>query len=121
MDFTSRKGLNVKLLTKTIHTELMRQYPLGSDLDNQIIIAKVFNPCGAYTAYLLNADPAEADDPDYLWGIVKNFEVEMGSISLKELEAVRVPPFGLPLERDLYFKPIPAKEVWERLLKGEHI
>lgn len=111
----------MKLLTKEIHAELMKQYPLGSDIDSQMVVAKVFNPCGSWTWYLLNADPDEADEPDYLWGIVKGFEVEMGSISLKELESARVPPFGLPLERDLYFKPMPAREVWEKLLRGEHV
>ena len=29
---------------------------------------------------------------------------EMGSVSRSELESLRLPPLGLPLERDLYFK-----------------
>lgn len=111
----------MKLITKEIHLDLMRQYPLGSDIDTQMVIAKIFNPYGSWTWYLLNADPDEAEDPNYLWAIVSGFEIEMGSVSLKELESVLVPPFGMPLERDIHFTPIPAKEVWERLLKGEYI
>ena len=65
----------------------------------------------------MNQDP---EDPDYLWGIVKGFEVEMGSFSLSELEAVRG-RFGLGIERDLYFTPIPAREVWDKLNREVHV
>lgn len=111
----------MKLINKEIHADLMKQYPLGSDIDTQMVIAKIFNPYGSWTWYLLNANPDEAEDPDYLWAIVKGYEIEIGSVSLKELESVRVPPFDMLLERDLYFKPLSAREVWERLLRGEHI
>lgn len=65
----------------------------------------------------MNQDP---EDPDYLWGIVKGFEVECGSFSLSELQSAKG-PLGVGIERDLHFKPILAKEVWKRLLAGEHI
>ena len=34
-----------------------------------------------------------------IWAIVDFFEVEMGSVSRSELEGIKVPPFGLGLER----------------------
>lgn len=33
---------------------------------------------------------------------------EWGYFSLREIETVRFPPFGLPVERDLYWKPQPV-------------
>jgi hypothetical protein len=62
-------------------SERRSQYPRGSDME-QKIVAKFFNPTGSWTWYLMNQDP---DDPDYLWGIVKGFEVEIGSFSLSDL------------------------------------
>lgn len=108
----------MQLMTKAIEKQARKQYALGSDMDKQKIVAKFFNPCGSWTWYLMNQDP---ENPDYLWGIVRGFEVEMGSFSLSELQGAKVPPFGLGIERDLYFHPLPAKEAWEKLLRGEHI
>lgn len=107
----------MKLMTKEIEKAARKQYPKGADLENQRVVAKFFDPQGSWTWYLMNQDP---EDPDYLWGIVKGFEVEMGSFSLSELQSVRG-RLGLGMERDRSFSPMPAKEVWDRLLKGEHI
>jgi hypothetical protein len=106
----------MELLTKEITKKLQAQYPKGSDLE-QMVVAKFFDPCGSWTWYAMNQDPADAD---YLWGIVDGFEVEMGSFSLSELRAVKN-SLGLGIERDLYFTPMTAREVWEKLNKGEHI
>ncbi len=51
---------------------------------------------------------------------MKGFEVEIGSFSLSELQTTKV-RFGLGIERDLHFRPMPAKEVWEKLYQGQHI
>jgi hypothetical protein len=107
----------MKLMTKAIEKAAQAQYPKGSDLETQKVVAKFFDPTGSWTWYLMNEDPA---DPDYLWGIVKGFEVEIGSFSLSELQTTKV-RFGLGIERDLYFTPKPAKEVWDDLLAGKHV
>lgn len=106
---------NSNLFTNAIEQELQKQFPMGSSLEQQIVV-KLFNPSGSWTWYLMNQDP---NNPDYLWGIVDGFEVEMGSVSKKELEDLRVPPFNMPLERDLFFKPVSAREIWEKLNNGE--
>jgi hypothetical protein len=106
----------MKLFTKEIDNKLFAQYEKGSDMDNQMIVAKIFNPYGRGTWYLMNSDP---QDPDYVWGIVDLFEVEMGSISRNELESVKVPPFNLGLERDMYFEPIKASELFKGLQEGK--
>jgi len=107
----------MKLMTKEIETMARKQYPKGNDLETQKVVAKFFDPTGSWTWYLMNQDP---EDPDYLWGIVKGFEVEIGSFSLSELQTTKV-RFGLGIERDTGFRPMPAKEVWEKLNAGKHI
>jgi hypothetical protein len=106
----------MKLFTKEIDQKLFDQYIMGSDLENQMVVAKIFNPYGNGVWYLLNSDP---NDPDYIWAIVDLFDVEVGSVSREELETLKVPPFRLGLERDLYFTPVNAKKLYESLLSGE--
>jgi len=105
-----------KLFTKQIDDMLFKQYAMGNDLSKQKVVAKIFNPYGRGTYYLLNSDPS---DPDYIWAIVDLFEVEVGSVSRESLETMKVPPFGLNLERDIYFQPINASELLSRLYQGE--
>lgn len=107
----------MKLFTKEGETELQKQFESGSDLGQKVVI-KIFNPYGAWKWYLMNQDPNE---PDYLWGIVKGNEVEMGSVLKSDLENLKVKPFNFPLERDLHFKPRPAKEIFDDLLAGKHV
>lgn len=107
----------MELFTKEIIEKAKEQYPLGSDMESQKIVAKFFNPTGAGTWYLMNMDPA---DEDYCWGIVDLFEVEVGSFSKSELENFKG-PLGLGIERDLFFEQINAKELWEKLMKGIHV
>ncbi len=72
----------MKLFTKAIEAKAQAQYHLGTDMDKQVIVAKFFNPSGAGTWWLMNQDP---NDPDYLWGVVQFFEVEVESFSKSEL------------------------------------
>ncbi len=106
----------MKLFTKEIERKLQAQYLKGNDLKHQDVIAKIFNPFGHGTWYLINQDP---EDPDYLWAVVDLMEVEIGSVSKKELEQTRV-RFNLGLERDLYFEPINAQKLYKGLIKGEY-
>ncbi len=104
-------------MTKEIAEKAQAQYPMGSDMD-QLIVAKFFDPNGSsWSWYLMNQDPEE---PDYLWGIVDGFAIEMGSFSLSELQNFRG-RFGLGIERDLYFTPIVARKLWGKLNKGVRV
>ena len=107
----------MELFTKEIEEKAQAQFQQGAEMESQTIVAKFFNPSGAGTWYLMNQDPK---DPDYCWGIVDWFEVEMGSFSKSELENFKG-PLGLGIERDIYFEPINAKELWEKLMKGIHV
>ena len=99
------------LFTKEIEQQLQAQYTMGSSLD-QLVVCKIFNPYGNGTWYAMNQDP---DDPEYLWGIVDLFEVEMGSFLKSDLEDIRIGKGMIRFERDLYWKPKTAREVWEEL------
>ena len=100
----------MKLLTKEITKKATEQYDKGSDMDEQMIVAKFFNPVGSWTWYLMNLH----EDKDYAWGIVDGFAVEMGSFSMNELQDTKL-PLGLGIERDTSFKPVPASELWKEL------
>lgn len=107
----------MKLFTKEIDKKLAAQYHLGSDLNAQVVVAKIFNPYGNGRWYLINSDPA---DPDYLWAIVQIGNiVEVGSVSRRELETLRVGRFGFPLERDLGFSQRNAQEVYNGVKGGK--
>jgi hypothetical protein len=107
----------MKLFSKEIDKKLFSQYSKGSDLDNQVVVTKIFNPYGNGRWFLLNSDPQE---PDYLWAIVQMGDlVEMGSVLRSELESVRVSPFRFPLERDLSFRMVNAGELFRGLQEGK--
>ena len=99
----------MKLMTKEIKDKATKQYEQGSDMD-QMVVAKYFDAMGGWKWFLMNMDK----DEDYCWGIVKGHEVEMGSFSIKELQSVKL-PLGMGIERDRYFEPMPASELWKEL------
>ena len=90
----------MKLLTKAIRSKLPT---LGSTdqlpHDQVMVQAKFFTPDSNWTWFA-----TEFDGEDTFFGLVAGFEVEMGYFCLSELESVRG-PWGLPIERDLWFKP----------------
>ena len=103
------------LFTQEIEKLAQEQYQYGNDMEKQVIVAKFFNPVGVGTWYLMNQDP---NDPDYCWGIVQLFEVEVGSFLKSELESVKL-SFGLGIERDIYFERVNAQEMYRKLIKIE--
>ena len=104
----------MKLFTKAIEAKAQAQFPLGNEMEKQVVVAKFFNPTGTGTWYLVNQDP---QDNDYLWGICHIFEWEVGSFSKSELENFRG-NFGLGIERDLHFEEVNAKELFEKLINS---
>jgi len=103
----------MKLLTKAIINKATRQYPKGTNME-QMVVAKFFNPMGKGTWYLMNMH----DDNDYCWGICHIYEWEIGSFSINELKSVSL-PFGLKIERDMYFKPVKASDLWSKLKENK--
>jgi len=69
------------------------------DVPSPLVIAKFFNPCGPGTWYATEYDPINKICFGYVSGL--GFP-EWGDFSITELEALRCPPLGLPIECDLY-------------------
>lgn len=90
----------MKLITEEFK-RLFKDYPLYSQEheEDPLIVAKLFDPVGSATWYLLEYDPVEKIAFSYVTGLHEN---EFGYVSLEELESIER-PFGLTIERDLYF------------------
>jgi hypothetical protein len=91
----------MKIVTKEFE-ELFKDYPLYSQEHEKDpkVISKLFDPCGSATWYLTEYDPAKKIAFGFVVGL---HEDEFGYVSLKELESIQR-PFGLTIERDLYFQ-----------------
>ena len=97
----------MELLTKAL---LKRFALLGpQDVKDPVIVAKFFNPNGAGTWYAASYDPQAKEFFGYV-SIFGDCCDEWGYFSLNELESFRG-PFGLGIERDLYWKEKRASEV----------
>ncbi len=100
----------MKLLTKEIKKQLPKIYETESvKLKDKKIICKFFNPCGAGTWFAVEGQQEE--DDFIFFGLVDLHEKEWGYFSLNELESIRL-PFGLTIERDLYFNSCKAGDIW---------
>lgn len=110
----------MKLLTK----ELLKKIPSfekneNIPFDEQIVMVKLFNPCGPQTWYIVAFD----SKTNICFGFVNlgDYEMaELGDFSLTELENLRL-PMGLKIERDLWFDPMKLSEVMEKVKSGKHI
>lgn len=88
----------MKLLTKELEAEFKKT---GSqeNVEDPKIIAKYFGG-GSYSFYATEYDPSTKVFFGYVTGL---FEDEWGYTSLEEMESIKLPPFGLGIERDLWF------------------
>ena len=94
----------MSLLTEEL---LERFKELGSqeEVEDPIVVCKIFSPSGGATWYITEYLPDDRIFFCYVEGLSPNpWDDEWGYSSLDEMEAVRVPPFSLPLERDLHFE-----------------
>ena len=77
-------------------------------IKDPIVYVKYFTPDSSWTWYATEGQP---DGEDFrFFGYVIGFEKEWGYFLLSELQSARG-PFGLPIERDLHFRPAPFSEV----------
>ena len=74
---------------------------------------KFFTPDSNWTWYA-----TEFDGEDTFFGLVEGLCKEVGYFSLSELETVRG-PMGLPIERDIHFKPKALEEIAPELFREE--
>ena len=99
---TIRFALRANSMTARIRAER------GQGFDPMPVL-KLFNPLGAATWIATELD----EDDDSLFGLADlGFGCpELGSFSLREIAAIRL-PFGLGIERDLGFAPLQPLSVW---------
>ncbi len=88
----------MELLNTELRKQLPPLYATEGDAD-PMVICKFFPPWGNWSYYAI-----EFDGEDTFFGLVNGFEVELGYFSLSEL-ASAIGPYGLTVERDLYFEP----------------
>lgn len=99
-----------ELLPAELRERLPRLYSQESNADPTVHL-KFFTPDSNWTWF---ATEGETRDDDFLFfDYVCGFEEEWGYFVLSELSEARG-PLGLPIERDLYFKPGPFSEVIQR-------
>ena len=102
----------MKLITKELEKRFAE---VGSqdDVTDPVVIAKFFNPCGAGTWYATQYYPEDRVFFGYV-SIFGDHNDEWGSFSLDELQDLKCPPFGLGIERDLYFTEQPISQLLQK-------
>ncbi|MCK9544957.1 MAG: DUF2958 domain-containing protein [Novosphingobium sp.] len=98
----------MKLLTKQLE-ERFKKIGSQENAKDPIAIAKFFNPTGAGTWIATEYDSKNK----IFYGFVSIFGDHWGSFSLKELEDLKL-PFGLGIERDMYFEEQPISKVFPK-------
>jgi len=97
----------MKLLTKEILEKLPKLYTQEEKGLDAVAVVKFFTPDSNWTWYA-----TEFDGDDLFFGLVDGFEKEIGYFRLSELQSVKG-TLGLPIERDMYFKPKTLKELMD--------
>ncbi len=103
------------LIDQEIRTHLPELYAGEEKGLAALALVKFFTPDSNWTWYA-----SEFDGDDIFFGLVVGQEIELGYFSLAELEQARG-PLGLPIERDLYYKPKTLGELQQTHERGGHV
>jgi hypothetical protein len=101
---------SMQLLTQELRASLPRLYAQDGNSD-PTVHAKFFTPDSNWTWFITEGGPEE-DDYIFFGYVIGQCE-EWGYSALSDLESVRG-GLGLPIERDLHFRPGPWSEVIAR-------
>ena len=119
---TNDKIRGMKLLPKEIREQLPPLYSQDGKGGKAVVYTKYFTPSSNWTWLVTEGEPVldeSQNEVDFkFFGLVFGHERELGYFLLSELEEVRG-PLGLPIERDLYFKPKPLEEIAPELFSKE--
>jgi hypothetical protein len=114
----------MKLLTQEIRRKLPPLYAQDGKGGKAVVYTKYFMPSSDWTWYASEGEPV-TDDSDSgrevdfrFFGLVDGHCKELGYFVLSELEEVRG-PMGLPIERDLYWKPKTLEEIAPELFNDD--
>ncbi len=97
----------MKLLTAELRKCIPPLYSQELNPD-PMVVCRFFTPDSNWTWYVTEGSP-EGEDFIFFGFVVGHFP-ELGYFSLNELEEVRG-PFGLPIERDLWWTPVGLSRV----------
>ena len=105
----------MELLTEELRRSLPALYA-QEEVADPVVHVKFFTPDTSWTWYATEGSP-EGDD-FLFFGYVVGQDREWGYFALSELSATRG-PFGLAIERDLYFTPGPFSRAVPRYHREE--
>jgi len=95
----------MKLITKEVE-KLINKYPLYSQDgkgDDAVVICKFFGG-SSWSWYATEGNILPDGDIQFFGLVTGGYEAEYGYFTLSELKSIKFPPFGLGIERDMYFK-----------------
>jgi hypothetical protein len=95
----------MKLMTKAIRKQLPPLYSQERLGGKAVAYLRLFSPDSAWTFWA-----TEFDGRDLFFGLVEGHVKELGYFSLSELRRVKG-PMGLPIERDLYWRPTTLDQI----------
>ncbi len=101
----------MKLMTKAIEKKLPKMNSQENEIDPMVQV-KYFCPWNHWTWYGI-----EFDGEDVFFGYVVGDYNELGYFNLSELSGAKG-PFGLNIERDLYFSPKRLSEIKKLSTEG---
>ena len=112
----------MKLLPREIREQLPPLYGQDGKGGKAVVYVKFFTPSSSWTWYATEGEPVLNDkgaEVDFrFFGLVDGLEKELGYFALSELEEVRG-PMGLPIERDLHFKPKTLDQIAPELFRED--
>ena len=110
----NNKIRGMKLLTKKIRKKLPPLYAQDGKGGKAIVYFKCFTPSSNWTWWITEGEPVLDDSENEVdfkfFELADGYEKELGYFMISELEEV-TGPMGLPIERDLYFKPKSLEEI----------
>jgi hypothetical protein len=116
----NNKIRGMKLLTKEICKKLPPLYSQDGKGSKAIAHVKFFTPDSNWTWWATEGSPIKDENGNEMdfqfFGLVHGHFKELGYFVLSELERARG-PMGLPIERDLYFRPMPLEEIAPEMFK----
>jgi hypothetical protein len=102
-----------KLLPKDVEAHMPTLMSTDGQGEEALVQVRYFTPDSSWSWFALEYDPDRRIFFGWVIDAGAPHFAELGSFSLDELEAARG-PLGLPVERDLYFRPQPLREVKAR-------
>jgi hypothetical protein len=117
----NNKVRGMKLLTQEIRKILPPLYAQDGKGGKAIAYIKYFTPSSSWTWHILEGSPitdeigAEVDF--HFFALVEGQDKELGYVALSALESVRG-PMGLPIERDLWWKPKTLEEIAPEMFRS---